>query len=135
MTNGTGPRPMANELIEVISTVTEQGKKAEIYQTKVMINTLASIVRLVSRPMPTQMSETMAPPVDRLRSQRRPRRWIRGWFRVQWGERLYNNNARGSLLTSIRKIGGNVMITFTIVIPRETKGPKSGSAFDKMALL
>ena len=74
MTNGTGPRPMANELMEVISTVIEQINRAEMYQTKVMINTLASVVRLVSRPMPTQMSETMAPPVDRLRSQRRPRR-------------------------------------------------------------
>ena len=48
---------------------------------------------------------------------------------------MYNNNVRGSLLTSIRKIGGNVMITFTMVIPRETKGPKSGSAFDRIALL
>ena len=39
------------------------------------------------------------------------------------------------MLTSMRKIGGKVMITFTMVIPSETKGPRSGSAFDRMALL
>ena len=37
--------------------------------------------------------------------------------------------------TSIKNIGGKVIITFTIVIPRETYGPKSGNDLDKISLL
>ena len=35
----------------------------------------------------------------------------------------------------MRNMGANVMNTFTIVMPRDTYGPKSGSVLDKMSLL
>lgn len=37
--------------------------------------------------------------------------------------------------TSMRKMGGKVMMTLTIVMPSDTNGPRSGSAFDRMSLL
>lgn len=37
--------------------------------------------------------------------------------------------------TSIRNIGGKVMMVLTIVMHRETYGPKSGRALDRILLL
>ena len=74
MTNGTGPRPMAKELSGSLVGARNKSGCLGTYQTNVMMKTLASVVRFVSRPIPTQMSEMIAPPVDRLSNHLRPRR-------------------------------------------------------------
>ena len=99
------------------------------YATKVKIVILATATAPESRPKPTPASDKKAPHADIASNVFRPRRCERA------GLATLRGHSRRDRRTSIKKMGGNVMITFTMVIPRETKGPKSGNAFERMSLL
>ena len=96
--------------------------------TKVMIATLESTEDPEFSPQPTAKRETKIPNTEILRSCFVPKRCPgRSGKTIVILNRLID--------TSMSKIGGKVMITLMIVIPKDIYGPKRGMDFARMSLL
>lgn len=97
-----------------------------------MIAALAKDTTFASSPTPTKTNDIRAPPTDSSRRVLRPSRCdVEG---SQPGLKLLNDT-NVKRRTSMRKMGGKVMIALTIVMPSETKGPRSGRALERISLL
>jgi hypothetical protein len=73
MTNGTGPRPTANDL-NLLTSVENITRSGMTYMTKVMIATLDNATMPLFKPMPTNDKDTRAPKMDMESSRLRPKR-------------------------------------------------------------
>lgn len=100
----------------------------QTYAINVMIATEARVTNPVSKPNPTHQSEAMAPSPDSESSFLRPIRYTKAGL-------IMFNVFSYALHTSIKKMGGKVIITFTMVIPNDTYGPRSGSDLERISLL
>lgn len=104
---------------------------ARTYAIKAIIANDASPTQFTSNPRPTPTREITAPDAEYVSNCRRPIFW-----NVIDHDQLRKKQASsGSRQTSMRNIGGKVINTFTMVIPKDMYGPMSGSAFDKISLL
>jgi hypothetical protein len=95
--------------------------------TNAMIDMLDIFDAPESKPMPNAMREMIEPIAEIRRRDFPPNRCEE--------INAYPHKSSFVQSTSIRNIGGKVMIVLTMVMHSETYGPKSGRALDRMLLL